>query len=50
MCFVVWGLGLVAAGGGLTTHIAGTPYLPAAAASKMAFALLLVSFGIVDEL
>ena len=49
MCCGVGGLGSVAAGCGLTTHIAGTPYLPAAAASKMAFALLLVSFGIVDR-
>ena len=49
MCFVVWGLGQVVAGCGLTTHIAGTPYLPAAAASKMVFALLSVSFGIVVD-
>ena len=50
ICFGVGGLGPVEAGRGLTTHIAGTPYLPALAASKMAFALLLASFGIVDRL
>ena len=34
----------------LTTHMAGTPYLPLAAASRIVFALLLVSFGIANRL